>query len=330
MRRLIALALLAMAGGALASDSPRYKFAIALQVEDAEPVLIDVAVPPGTSHTLQASGPLGFIIETQPLKEQQSGLSLTLADFSSGSPVKLRTTRREGALASEWKFFATVCEGRLVMFDSGRTDTKKCSALKTLAQGAVASGECWGDCYSPFDEMPGKLASRSRIAPVGEPGEPLVLSGRALGADGKPHAGIIVYAYHTDQHGKYPDANPKRSALSNFHGRLRGWAVTDARGRYTFETIRPAGYPSANPQTGEPQHIHMHVVEPGCTTYWIDELLFSDDPRLRPEILDRIIRGFGGNAVVTPTKAGKGWKAERDILLGEKIERYPSCGAGAK
>ena len=49
---------------------------------------------------------------------------------------------------------------------------------------------------------------------------------------------------------------------------------TDAKGRYTFETIRPASYPDAT----IPQHIHMHVIERGCATYYIDELVFTDDP----------------------------------------------------
>jgi hypothetical protein len=329
MRRLIAMALLAFAGSALAADSPRYKFSLALQADDADPVLIDAALPPG-SHTLQATPNLRYIIETKPVEQDKGAITLSLVSDSSGSPVTLVSTQRSGAPSGDWIFVANVCEGHLVLFEGSRITQPKCSTLKTLAKGALPSGQCWWDCYSPYDEMPEKLTSRSRIAPVGEPGVPLVLTGLAIGADGKPQPGVIVYAYHTDEHGIYPESNPKRRGYSNAHGRLRGWAITDARGRYTFDTIRPAGYPSANPRTGEPQHIHMHIVEPGCTTYWIDELLFSDDIRLTPDLRERIIRGYGGNSVGTPKKEGKGWKVERDIQLGEKIQNYPACGLGAK
>jgi protocatechuate 3,4-dioxygenase beta subunit len=74
----------------------------------------------------------------------------------------------------------------------------------------------------------------------------------------------------------------------------------------------------------------MHIVERGCTTCWIDELVFSDDPRLTPGARERIIQGYGGPNIGTPRKEGKGWKVERDTLLGEKIKNYPACGLGSK
>ena len=57
-------------------------------------------------------------------------------------------------------------------------------------------------------------------------------------AAGKPVPGVDVFAYQTDQHGIYAApgaADPWR---------LKGWAVTDAQGRFEFRTIRPAAYPS--------------------------------------------------------------------------------------
>ncbi len=41
---------------------------------------------------------------------------------------------------------------------------------------------------------------------------------------------------------------------------------------YRFETIRPASYPN----TKFAQHVHMHVVEPGRCTYFIDGTVFTD------------------------------------------------------
>lgn len=182
----------------------------------------------------------------------------------------------------------------------------------------VVGGSC-PDCKEVYAGRPRKLGWDARIAGPKEPGEPFVLEGTVRDAAGAPAAGIIVYAYHTDAQGEYPP-HP-----SHAHGRLRGFARTDASGRYRFTTIRPARYP----QSRAPQHIHMHVVEPGRCTYVIDEVLFTDDPMLPPpEDRGPIASGRGGPAVVTPlrTDPAGAWRARRDITLGAGIPDYDRCG----
>jgi protocatechuate 3,4-dioxygenase, beta subunit len=169
----------------------------------------------------------------------------------------------------------------------------------------VLGGPCEG-CEWVFDDLPAKLSSHARIAPQREPGAPMLIEGVVTTARGTPAAGIIVYAYHTDATGIYPPAR-------NRHGRLRGWAVTDAQGRYRFDTIRPAAYPGRN----VPEHVHMHVVEPGRGTYYIDELRFTDDPLITAA--NRRTDKRGGNGLVTPEKRGDTWFAIRDIVLGLNI-----------
>jgi len=179
-------------------------------------------------------------------------------------------------------------------------------------------------CVGPYEGMPATITSHERIAPVSEPGEPLTITGRVLDADGKPRAGIIVYAYHADHTGIYPPAPVRRSDFSNSNGRLRGWVRSDAQGRFVFDTIRPANYPN----TTIPQHVHMHVIEPGCSTYPIDEMWFTDDVMLqRLSAQDRAneARGIGGSAIVTPRRNGRGWEVTRDIHLGEKVPGYQPC-----
>ena len=177
-------------------------------------------------------------------------------------------------------------------------------------------------CAAVFDGMPKELSSRARIAPPGEAGEALMLTGRVLGPDGKPRADVIVYAYQTDAAGIYPPPEKSLSRWADRHGRLRGWAVSGADGRYTFDTIRPASYPGQN----VPQHIHVHVVERGCATYYIDEVLFADDPLLAgEERRERPERG--GSGITTPMrdKAIGAWHVVRDIHLGRNIPGYPGC-----
>ncbi len=187
------------------------------------------------------------------------------------------------------------------------------------AREAVVGLPCEG-CETVFVGMPAALAAQARIAPVGEPGEPLVIRGTVFAAAGRPAAGVIVYAYQTDAHGLYPPEPGGSGRPGVRHGRLRGWAQTDTAGEYRFDTIRPAGYPG----TGIPQHIHMHVIEPGRCTYYIDDILFTDDPRLGAEERASHDRGRGGSGIVAPTKGADGtWSVQRDIRLGEKIPGYP-------
>jgi hypothetical protein len=141
---------------------------------------------------------------------------------------------------------------------------------------------------------PPRIESVSRIAPESEPGTPLVINGRVFQADGRTPAGagITVFAYHTDRHGLYdePSAGPHS-------WRLRGWAVTDADGRFTFHTIRPASYPNAT----VPQHVHLHLEGPDLPRRWTSELQFDDDPKVTARQRESSTRAgmFGGVRPVT-------------------------------
>jgi hypothetical protein len=178
-------------------------------------------------------------------------------------------------------------------------------------------------CDAVFEGMPATIGSEGRLAPSSEPGRPLVVEGVVTTAAGAVASGVIIYAYQTDAGGRYPPAPSLRGAAAR-HGRLRGWVRTDAAGRYRFLTIRPGGYPS----TDIPEHIHLHVIEPGRCTYYIDDVVFEDDPRLTPRQRAAHDRGRGGSGIVRPTRSATGaWSARRDIRLGAGIDGYAQCGA---
>lgn len=180
-------------------------------------------------------------------------------------------------------------------------------------------GGC-GGCEAVFQGRPATLSASARIAGKNEPGEPLVLEGVVSNAAGKPQPGVIVYAYQTNAKGVYPPDARFRGQAAERHGLLRGFARTDRHGKYRFETIRPASYPGQS----VPQHIHMHVVEPGRCTYFLDELRFTDDPLMKGQAGEQHPRG--GSGVVTPRRAGRGWIVKRDIVLGAGISDYARCG----
>lgn len=180
-------------------------------------------------------------------------------------------------------------------------------------------------CEAVFDGLPARLASTGRLAPASEPGEALRLSGTVRDADGRVRPGIVVYAYHTDRDGLYPE-DPHLRGEAARHGRLRGWLRTDAEGRYEFRTIRPGGYLGRS----VPQHVHMHVVEPGRCTYYLGDALFDDDPRLTPALRERERKAPGGSGIARPQRAGDGWRARRDVVLGLDVAGYERCAPKAR
>ena len=143
------------------------------------------------------------------------------------------------------------------------------------------------------------------IADESEPGERLILTGTVFGPDGKRREGVTVYAYHTDANGFYrrkPWGRP----------RLRGWARTNAEGRYEFHTIKPGPYPLRR----NPAHIHMSIAIPGKVEWWIPELRFAEDSFLSAQETEREAQK-GNFASIRPLerRADGALRCVRDIRL---------------
>lgn len=179
-------------------------------------------------------------------------------------------------------------------------------------------------CEAVFDDLPDVLSSRAHIAAPDEPGESLTLTGRVVDRANLPRAGVIVYAYHTDHTGIYPHPHIATSEAAKLHGRLRAWALTDAHGEYRFDTIRPGSYPGQD----IPEHVHMHVIEPGRASYYIDDVMFRDDPKLTARQARGLSNARGGIGIVLPERRDGAWLVRRDIVLGLGIPGYPATTAG--
>jgi len=108
------------------------------------------------------------------------------------------------------------------------------------------------------------LAAVLHIAPSTEPGQRLLLTGRVLGADGRPRAGVEMRVWHTDARGIYSPAGEDSP-------RLRGTLRTAADGSYSIDTIKPGLYPGAT------HGAHMHFMVDGHP----DMILF-DGPQAIP------------------------------------------------
>ena len=185
----------------------------------------------------------------------------------------------------------------------------------------VIGNPCEG-CEAVFDGMPAEIPSSIRLAPPGEPGVPMRITGRILDGAGRTRSDVVVYAYQTDHAGIYPRPGQQLGFEAMRHGRLRGWVRSDAQGRYAIDTIRPGSYPDEEMA----EHVHMHVLEPGCFTYYIDDLMFLDDPKLSAEE-QREAHGTGGNGFLRPVMVDGRWQVERDIVLGLGVPGHRECRA---
>src|SRR5262249_45669056 len=162
----------------------------------------------------------------------------------------------------------------------------------------------WQDAQT---HRPATLTEHSRIAPASEPGTPLMISGLVVGPDGvTPQAGAIVFAYHTDDSGLY-------SEQPGFPWRLRGWARTDAAGRFEFETIRPGPYP--NHRT--PAHVHL-TIESAAFGRQYGGLQLADDPLVPAADRDASIAKGRFADVLTVVHEGRAQHVQLNIKLKPK------------
>lgn len=127
-------------------------------------------------------------------------------------------------------------------------------------------------------EAPTTAPSTGRVAPQGEPGQPLHVSGIVVGPDDAPIGGASIYVYQTDHEGYYG----VKPASDNRNPRLKLFLRSDAKGRWSFDTIKPGSYPDSR----VPPHIHFEVAAAGREPK-IFEIVFEGDqfvtPRMRSD-----------------------------------------------
>ena len=146
--------------------------------------------------------------------------------------------------------------------------------LKTLLAASIAAAGIAIHAQSPHVAPP-DAPSTARVAPPREPGTPLTVSGVVVAADGAPIPGVSLYVYQTDAEGYYgvkPESDNRRP-------RLKAFLRSDARGAWSFDTIRPGSYPNSR----APAHIHFEVAATGYASR-IFEIVFEGDPFVTAEM----------------------------------------------
>jgi protocatechuate 3,4-dioxygenase beta subunit len=110
-------------------------------------------------------------------------------------------------------------------------------------------------------------------------GQRIVVTGRVLGADGKPLRGQLVEIWQANAAGRYLHAVDTHDAPldPNFSG--GGRCLTDDEGRYRFVTVKPGAYPWGNhPNAWRPNHIHFSLFGRAFTERLVTQMYFPGDP----------------------------------------------------
>lgn len=181
----------------------------------------------------------------------------------------------------------------------------------------LVGGPCEG-CEAVFEYGSQMLNPIDTIPDFYETGPKLKLTGTIYLQDGiTPAKDIILYIYHTDQHGIYPTKGDE-TGWAKRHGYLRGWIKTGNNGKYTFYTLKPGTYPSRS----APAHIHAVILEPDGKYYWIEEFLFKGDPLLSDKDVNKNLPRGGDDFVLTLKKQDDLLIGERVIILGRNVTGY--------
>lgn len=168
----------------------------------------------------------------------------------------------------------------------------------------------------------------ARIASDDTPGEPLLVTGRVVSLDGRPIAGARVETWQASPKGLYENQDPEQADMN-----LRGRFETGADGRFSFRSVRPAGYPvPVDGPCGEllaaqqrhpmrPAHLHFLVVAEGhkvLATQYFD----ADDPHA----YDDVVFGAIGSLLRRFEPDGQGgWRLDVELRLEPGATVIPMC-----
>ena len=142
---------------------------------------------------------------------------------------------------------------------------------------------------------------RSVLAGPKEPGERLRIRGTVFGPDCRtPVPRALLDVWHADAHGEYH--------WQDEAWRLRGQILTNDRGAFEIETIRPAPY------GGRPAHVHFTISAPEhqpVTT----QLYFKGDPKLDHDTCGSACNTDDPHRIVEPAKMAGELVATFDVVL---------------
>jgi protocatechuate 3,4-dioxygenase beta subunit len=229
-------------------------------------------------------------------------------EFVVGLGQLTNDTHNEAVLASDAVGLSTlVC--LLNNGNAGNTETA-----------AALLGPFWR-MHSPATENGGSVV-RSET-----PGEELVATCRVRDGAGNPIAGAEVDVWQASPVGMYENQDASQADMN-----LRGKFTTDAEGRFSFRSVKPAGYPvpthgvvgkllaAQHRHPYRPAHIHFLLFKPGFKTL-ITQVFVDDDHYLETDVVFGVTRALVGNF----ERQGSGYALDYTFVMepGEAVLPVP-------
>jgi catechol 1,2-dioxygenase len=135
------------------------------------------------------------------------------------------------------------------------------------------------------------------------PGPALFVNCWVKDTKGNPIAGAEVDIWHSSPEGFYEQQDPKQADMN-----LRGKFMTDGQGKFSFRSVKPAGYPipiegpvgdllrAAHRHNFRPAHLHFLIFKQGFKTL-ISQIYVNDDDKLETDVQFGVTRALTGDYV---------------------------------
>jgi catechol 1,2-dioxygenase len=135
------------------------------------------------------------------------------------------------------------------------------------------------------------------------PGPALFVNCWLKDTKGNPIAGAEVDIWHSSPEGFYEQQDPKQADMN-----LRGKFMTDGHGKFSFRSVKPAGYPIpidgpvgdllrvAHRHNFRPAHLHFLIFKQGFKTL-ISQIYVNNDDKLETDVQFGVTRALIGDYV---------------------------------
>ena len=177
--------------------------------------------------------------------------------------------------------------------NGGQTETQTETETQTLAN---LLGPFWRD-DQPICRSGDSLVRSPTAGPA------LICRVEVVDGTDRPIADAEVDVWHSSPQGLYENQDASQAEMN-----LRGRFLTDHEGRFSFRSVKPAGYPvPIDGPVGEllaatgrhnfrPAHLHFMLYKPGFKTL-ISQIYSPDDPYLATDAQFGVTRALIGNFV---------------------------------
>ena len=173
-----------------------------------------------------------------------------------------------------------------------------------LNNGNRGATETTANLLGPFWRLDSpRTRSGGSIVRSPTPGPELFCNIRVVDREGNPVADAEVDVWQSSTDGLYENQDPSQADMN-----LRGKFMTDKDGRFSFRSIKPAGYPiPINGPVGDllkaqgrhnmrPAHLHFLIYKEGFKTH-ISQVYLPDDPNIETDVQFGVTKRLLGDYV---------------------------------